>query len=63
MLLRSNQAKNVPVLVEDINLAKKIFKVDVATRKVKSMRPLPPIVTINDMVKLPMELETSGRDI
>ena len=31
--LRSNQAKNVPVSVEDVNLAEKVFKTDVATCK------------------------------
>ena len=34
--LRSNQAKNVPVSVEDVNLAEKIFKTDVATCKGKA---------------------------
>ena len=61
--LRSNQAKNLPVLVDDVNLAEKIYKADVATLKGKSVRPHPPIVTTNDIVELPPELITKGRKV
>ena len=33
--LRSNQANNVPISIDDVNLAGKIFKTDVATCKGK----------------------------
>ena len=58
--LRSNQAKNVPVSTEHINLAEEMFKVDVATGKGKSTRPHPPVVDKNDIVELPPELRVQG---
>ena len=51
MWVRSNQGKNVPVTVEDLNLADKIFKADVATCKGKSARPKPPLVLKSDIVE------------
>lgn len=61
--IRSNLAKNVPVLVEDIDLAERIFKADVATCKGKSVRPHPPVVTTSDIIELPHELEIEGREV
>ena len=61
--LRSNQAKNVPISVDDVNLAEKIYLADVATLKGKSVRPHPPVVTRNDMIELPPELMIEGRKI
>ena len=61
--LRSNQCKNVPILVDDVNLAEKIYLADVATLKGKSVRPHPPVVTRNDMIELPPELMIEGRKI
>ena len=46
-----------------MNHAEKIFKTDVATCKGKSVRPSPPIVTTLDLIELPTELMTAGRNI
>ena len=61
--LRYNQCKNVPILVEDVNLTEKIYKTEVAAWKGKSVRPHPPVVTTNEIVELPTELMTKGRQI
>ena len=61
--LRSNQAKNVPVSVKDVNLAEKCFKTGIATCKGKSKRPSPPVVATNDFIELPTELFTAWRKI
>ena len=61
--MRSNQSKNAPVSVEDVNLAEKIFKTDVATCKGMSTRPSPPVVTTNNLIEFPKELVTAGRKI
>ena len=61
--MRRNQAKNVPVSVEDVNLSEKMFKTDVATCKGKSTIPSPPVVTTCDLIELPTELVTAGRKI
>ena len=58
--LRSNQAKNVPIYVDDVNLAEQIYKVDLATLKGKSVCPHPPVVTKNYIIEIPPELVTKG---
>lgn len=58
--IRSNQAKNAPASIEDLNLTDKIFKADVATCKGKSTHPKPPVVSKNDIVKIPPELGIQG---
>ena len=63
MWVRSNQAKNVPVTVKDLNLSDKIFKTDVATCKGKSTRPKSSIVSKSDIVELPPKLRIQGRKI
>lgn len=61
--LRSNQAKKVPVSVEYVNLTENIFESDVENCKGKSNRPSPPVVTTNDLIELPVELNTAGRKV
>ena len=61
--LRSNQAKNIPVSVEDMNLAKGIFWADGASCKGKSTRSHPPVVHKNDIVELPPELRVQGMQL
>ena len=40
--LRSNQRKNVPISVEDINISEGIYKTEVKTLNGESVRPHPP---------------------
>ena len=61
--LRSNQCKNVPISVDDVNLAENIYKTEVGSLKGNIMLPYLPVVTKNDVVELPPELMTKGRQI
>ena len=58
--LRQNMAKNIPVSHKDMDLAKKIFKADVATLKGTSTKPHPPVVNENGIIELLSELEHKG---
>ena len=58
--VRTNQGKNVPVSFDDIKLLEKMEKCDVPTLKGKSVKPHPPVVTKEDFVELPSELDVKG---
>ena len=61
--LQQNMEKNVPISHGDVDLALRIFKADVPTCKGKSTAPRPPVVTTEDVVELPDELQHKGRKI
>ena len=56
----SKYGKNIPVSFADLDLAEKIFKADFLTIKWKRTKPHPPIVTQNDIIELPDELQHNG---
>ena len=61
--IRSNQAKNVDISTEDMNLAEKIFGLDVPNTKGKWAKERPKAVSNEDFVELPPELEVAGKEM
>ena len=58
--VRTNQGKNVPVSYEDIKLLERMEKCDVPTVKGKTVKPHPPVVSKEDYVEMPKELDVKG---
>ena len=58
--IRSNQARNVPVSVDDVKLLQRMEHNDIPTIKGKWVKPHPPIVKKEDFVDMPPELEVTG---
>ena len=61
--IRSNQAKNVEVTTEDMNLAERIFGLDVPNTKGKWVNEKPRVVRNEDEIELPPELDLSGKEM
>ena len=59
----SNQAKNVEVSTEDMNLAERIFGLDVPNTKGKWVKEKPNIVSNEDIIKIPPELDLTGKEM
>jgi Reverse transcriptase (RNA-dependent DNA polymerase) len=55
LIITSNMIKNIPITIEDINIAEKIFGPDVGALKGKTTRQKPAPV-VNDYVEVPKEL-------
>ena len=58
--IRSNQARNVPISTEDIQLAEKVFGTNVPLCKGKWTAKKPPVVRREDHIELPPELQLDG---
>ena len=54
-IIQTNQIKNCPVTIEDINISEKIFGPDVYAIKGKSVRKKPKVV-VNDYIEIPRGL-------
>ena len=61
-MLRMNTITNNPVTTEDINIAEKIFGIDIGRMKVKTTRRKPAPV-VNDYVEIPKELIATQREV
>ena len=61
--IRSNQAKNVDISTEDMNLAEKVFGLDVSNTKGKWAKERPKAVSNEDFIELPPELEVAGKEM
>ena len=62
-MLRQNMLKNCPVTYEDINLATKVFGKDGSIVKGKDVKPKPPIVSKEDVLELPPELQVKETEL
>lgn len=61
--ITSNREKNVPISSEDMELASKVFGMDVPNCKGKSAQKQPPVIERSDIIKLPPELCIEGREV
>ena len=61
--IRSNQAKNVEISHEDMNLAEQVFGLDVPNTKGKWVNQKAKVVSNEDVVELPPELDLSGKEM
>lgn len=61
--IRSNQAKNVEVTTEDMNLAERIFGLDAPNVKGKWVNEKPRVVSNEDKIELLPELNLSGKEM
>ena len=61
-IIQTNQIKNCPVTIEDINISEKIFGPDVYAIKGKSVRKKPKVV-VNDYIEIPRELIQAHKGI
>ena len=61
-VILSNQIKDNPVQLSDVNLAEKIFGPDVSTIKGKTTCKKPPRATSN-LVEIPPEIRTAQREV
>jgi hypothetical protein len=57
-IIQMNAIKNNPVTTEDVDIAEKIFRPDVATLRGKTTR-YAPVPVIEDRIKIPRELITA----
>jgi hypothetical protein len=55
MIITSNTIKNIPITIEDIKIAKKVFRPDIGASKGKLLRQKPAPV-VSDYVEIPKEL-------
>lgn len=58
--VRSNQGKNVRVSYDDIKLLEKMEKQDIPIVNGKMTKPHPPVVSKEDYIELPEELDVKG---
>jgi hypothetical protein len=61
-IIKQNLIKNCPVTVEDINIAEKIYGMDIAVLKGKTTRRNPPRVK-DDLIEIPMELISKHKNL
>ena len=61
-IIQTNQIKNCPVTIEDINISEKIFGPDVYAIKGKSVRKKPKVV-VNDYIEIPKDLIKAHKGI
>ena len=61
--IRSNQAKNVKISTKDMNLAKRVFGLDVPNVKGKWVKEKPKIVSNEDVIEIPPELDLAGKEM
>ena len=62
-MLRQNMLKNCPVTYEDVNLATKVFGKDGSIVKGKDVKPKLPIVSKEDVLELPPELQIKETEL
>jgi hypothetical protein len=55
MIITTNTIKNVPITIDDINIAEKVFGPDIGALKGKTMHQKPAPV-VSDYVEIPKEL-------
>ena len=60
--IRSNQAKNVEVSTEDMNLAEDVFGLDLPNTKGKWIKEKPRVVSNEDVIEIPPELDLAGKE-
>ena len=63
VFMRSILARNLPVMIEDHNLAEKIFGTNMATCKDMWTKPKDPIIMTEDFIELPLELNMEDMEI
>jgi hypothetical protein len=61
-LVQTNQIKNCPVTVDDINVCENIYGPDIYSMKGKTVRPKPKVV-VNDYLEVPTELVEAHKKV
>ena len=61
-IIQTNQIKNCPVTIEDVNIWTKIYGPDVNAQKGKTTRPKPK-VAVNDYIEIPKEIVEAHQGI
>ena len=62
MAIRQNIIQNLPVTVEDIDIAEKIFGPNVSTLKVRTTRKSPKVV-VDDFIEIPRKLIENNQEL